>query len=209
MKLIDAINNLEGESPIRIPNTFRCDFPDFLVEMGYKVGAEIGVYKAQFTDLFCKAGLKMYAIDPWKAYAGAGRTQKAQDRQDFLYSHACRVLAPYSNCTIIRKSSMDALSDFKDGSLDFVYIDADHTFRYVAEDIVEWEKKVRKGGIVSGHDYFTTIPEARNVICHVEVIVDAYVRAFNIEKFYIFGKAIPGEEKTKDDKYPSWMWIKK
>ncbi len=48
---------------------------------------------------------------------------------------------------------MDALEDFEDNSLDFVYIDGDHNFKHISEDIYEWTKKVRSGGIVSGHDY--------------------------------------------------------
>ena len=37
-------------------------------------------------------------------------------------------------------------------SLDFVFIDASHIYKYVAEDIDLWEPKVKKGGLVSGHD---------------------------------------------------------
>ena len=48
---------------------------------------------------------------------------------------------------------MDAVKDFKDESLDFVYIDANHGYESTKEDIREWSKKVKKGGIVSGHDY--------------------------------------------------------
>jgi hypothetical protein len=39
---------------------------------------------------------------------------------------------------------MDALNDFEDDSLDFVYIDGNHEFPYVAEDLFHWSKKVRK-----------------------------------------------------------------
>ncbi len=207
MKLINAIK-LHG-SPFTIPDCGRDELPEFFKQMGYKVGAEIGVYKGEFTEKFCKAGLKMYAIDPWLAYVGAGRTQQKQDRQDFLYGHTKRTLAPYPECKIIRKTSFEASKDFKDGSLDFVYIDGDHRFKYIAEDIVEWEKKVRRGGAVSGHDYFCTDPQANNVLCQVGAIVDAFVKAYQIGDFYAFGRSKPLEQEAKNDRYLSWMWIKK
>lgn len=207
MKLIDGIK-LKG-SPAEIPDCSRDDLPQFFVEMGFKVGAEIGIHKGAFTEKFCQAGLKMYAIDPWMAYKGAGRTQEEQTRQDFLYGHTQRTLAPYKDCQIIRKTSMEALKDFEENSLDFVYIDGDHRFLFVAEDIYEWYSKVKKGGIVSGHDYFNTRPGANNVICHVKSIVDGFIEAFGIENFYVFGRSKPIEEEKRDDKVLSWMFLKK
>jgi hypothetical protein len=206
MKLIDGIKN--SGKPFYIPDCSRNELPKFFKEMGYKVGAEIGVYKGEFTKLFCEAGLRTFAIDPWIGFSGQGRSQRLQPRQDFLYEHTKRYLAPYENCTIIRKTSMDALSDFKNNSLDFVYIDGNHNFRYIAEDIYEWIWKVRSGGVVAGHDYFCTAPEARNTVCHVGPVVDAFVKVFNIKNFYTFGRTKPIEQESQNDKYHSWMFIK-
>ena len=52
---------------------------------------------------------------------------------------------------VIQARSTDASSLFPDGYFDFVYIDADHD--RAAEDIMCWLPKVRKGGIIAGHDY--------------------------------------------------------
>ena len=206
MKLIDGIQQLKGK-PARILDCSRKEFPEFLVEMGYKVGVEVGVYKGEFTERLCKAGLKMFAVDPWMAFEGQGRDSKRQERQDFLFAHAKRVLASY-DCTFIRKTSMDALSNFKDRSLDFVYIDGDHSFRHIAADIVEWEKKVRTGGIVSGHDYFNSWPKSRNSVCQVGVIVDAYTKVFEIENWWVFGELDPIKEPNAKERFLSWMWVK-
>jgi len=180
MKLIDAFKNKKG-APFLIPDCSREELPEFFKQMGYTVGAEIGVYKGEFTEHFCKAGLKMFAIDPWHSYGGSGRSQKLQERQNFLYGHASRLLGKYNDCTIIRKTSMDAVDSFKDNSLDFVYIDGNHSFSHAAEDIQRWAYKVRKGGIVAGHDYYCTDPASSNVVCHVGAVIDAYVRAFGIK----------------------------
>lgn len=207
MKLLDGIKQLTG-SPAHIPDNSREELPELFKELGFKTGAEIGVHKGAFTEKFCKAGFKMYAIDPWKAYVGAGRSQQAQERQDFLYGHTQRTLAPYKDCTIIRKTSKDALEDFKDGSLDFVYLDGDHSFPFIAEDIFYWYRKVRKGGVLSGHDYFCTDPSANNVICHVSFVVDAFVKTFQIKNFFTFGHPESKSNDPRNDKTLSWMIIK-
>ena len=114
---------------IIIPGCNRDGLPQFLMDIGCRVGAEIGVYKGAYTEKFCKAGLEMFAIDPWKAFGSQGRTQNRQDRQDFLYGHTQRTLKQFTDtgqCKIIRKPSMEAWKDFKPGELDFVYIDGDH-----------------------------------------------------------------------------------
>ena len=206
MKIKDGLKK-EG-LPYNIPNCSRNELPKFFKEMGFTVGAEIGVYKGDYCERFCKEGLKMFAVDPWHSYAGAGRTNKAQDRQDFLYGHASRTLNKYNDCTVIRKNSMDAVTHFKDRSLDFVYIDGDHSFSHVANDIQAWAYKVKRGGIVAGHDYFTTDPEANNVICHVGPVVDAYVKAFGIKNFYVLGRTKPLAEEKRFDKTLSWFWIR-
>lgn len=176
--------------------------PQFFKEYGFQIGAEIGVFKGEFTEKFCQAELIMYAIDPWMAYKGAGRTEQKQEKQDAQYEETVKRLEQY-DCRILRKTSMEALKYVNDGELDFVYLDGDHSFRHIAADLVEWSKKVRKGGIVAGHDYFCTSPWATNVICHVKPVVDAYVQVYD-KDFYIFGKIGTG----KNDQYHSWMFIK-
>jgi hypothetical protein len=49
---------------------------------------------------------------------------------------------------------MDALSLFEDGSLDFVFIDGNHTFDFAMMDIICWPKKVKSGGLIMVHDFY-------------------------------------------------------
>lgn len=53
----------------------------------------------------------------------------------------------------IAKPSVEAAQEFEDGSIDFVFIDGDHTYPSVANDLNAWVRKVRPGGIIAGHDY--------------------------------------------------------
>ncbi len=202
MKLIDGIK-LKGR-PAEIPDCTRDDLPQFFVEMGYKVGAEIGVDRGEFSEKFCKAGLKLHAIDPWQ-YDNDYQDRHSQKKLDSLYEHTKKVLSPY-RASVIRKTSMEALEDFANESLDFVYIDANHQLKYVIEDLVEWSKKVKRGGCICGHDYIYTNPRTQAGICHVIYAVNAFTQAYGIKNWYILGRkeASLGE---KRDKWRSWMWI--
>ena len=206
MKLIDGVKIKQGK--FNIPDCTRNDLPEFFKEMGYKVGAEIGVWKGRFTEKFCRIGLKIYAIDKWEPYwIGAkkdGWLEDTQKVQDGFYKIAqWRLEGRNLDCTIVKKFSMEAIKDFKDNSLDFVYIDGNHAFKYIAQDVCEWSKKVRKGGVVSGHDYIIT----DDWNCHVKQVVDAYVNVFGIKNWYVLGSDHPQPGETRD-RIRSWMWIK-
>lgn len=196
MKIIDGLK-LNG-SPVEIPDCGRNDLPIFFKEMGFKKGAEIGVARGEFTEKFCEQGLFMYAIDPW------GNDKKIRH----FYQMTIQRLGKFNNKKIITKTSMEALKDFDDESLDFVYIDGNHELKFVIEDLVEWTKKVKKGGVISGHDYIhpSRLVNKANIV-HVKFAIDAYVQSYNIKNWYLLGSQNqnPGE---KRDRFRSWMWIK-
>ena len=85
---------------------------------------------------------------------------------------------------------MDAVKTFEDNTLDFVYIDGDHQWPSVVLDLYWWHKKVRKGGIVAGHDY-----GQRHT--HVKQAVDGFVAAYGISPVYL-----------TDEKIRSFFWVK-
>jgi hypothetical protein len=204
MKIIDGLK-LKGR-PVEIPDCSRDDLPEFFLQMGFKVGAEIGVAKGEFSEKFAKAGLEIYAVDPYLSYDDYLDT-RGQARADFLYEHTKRVLAPFPNAKLIRKTSMEAVKDFEDESLDFVYIDGNHQLKYVIEDLVEWTKKVKKGGVVCGHDYIYTSPRTQAGIVHVIYALNAYTQAYEINNWYLLGRKERLPEEIRD-RFRSWMFIK-
>lgn len=164
----------------------RSDLTVKFKELGFTKGAEIGTDRGLYAEEICKnnPGVKLYCIDPWKIYP---------DNTDYLDQHlldknyyfAKRRLAPY-NVEIIKKSSMDVIKDFEDNSLDFVYIDANHNFKYALEDINEWSKKVRPGGIVSGHDYIWQAH--RRPKYDVKEALDIHMQEAGIEELFLLTK---------------------
>lgn len=164
-------------------------------ELQFNIGAEIGVETGAFSEYLCKANpnLKLYSIDAWTCYSG-WNDYNSQERLEEVYEAAKIKLAPY-NCEIIRGFSMDVVKTFKDETLDFVFIDGAHDFQSVTNDICEWTKKVRKGGIISGHDYFRSKGRYTNDVVDV---VNAYAYCKHINPWFI----IRGDQRS------SWMWVK-
>ncbi len=70
--------------------------------------------------------------------------------EQMFHNHMAPLAGHYET---IRGSSSESARFFEDGSVDFVFIDADHVYDRVKEDILAWLPKVKPGGIIAGHDY--------------------------------------------------------
>lgn len=167
----------------------RADLLRIFAALGYTKGAEIGVSEGRFSEQMLQAipGLQLLSVDPWQAY---GRI--SQRLCDERHEHAVSRLAQYPGATILRASSLEAAQTVADGSLDFCYLDGDHTFDAIMLDIILWAPKVRKGGMVSGHDYYCFYQAG------VVDAVMAYTRAHRINDYYITW-----------EKEASWAWVQR
>jgi len=177
------------------------DLIKHFAELGFTVGAEIGVAEGYFSEAMFKAipNLKLYCVDIWRPYRG-NQWSGSTERNEHHFQVALARLSKY-NAEIMREMSLDAVKKIKDGSLDFVYIDANHAFDYVIQDLIEWSKKVRVGGIVSGDDYY--IFRKAGVV----PAVNAYAYAHGIN----FEITDPYTDKIKDREgfeQPSFYWTK-
>jgi len=126
------------------------------------VGVEVGVFTgALSTILLRKPDLTLYMVDSWEVHNPDGEYAKtdfhgklSQADQDAYYTHTKDVtFFAGERAKIIRKRSVDASKDFEDNSLDFVFLDADHTYEGIKADIMAWLPKVKDGGWICGHDY--------------------------------------------------------
>jgi hypothetical protein len=191
--------------PLEIANVGRDDLAGLFAELGYSIGAEIGVERGLYSEVLCRANpdLMLYGIDAWQAYKGY-RDHVSQDKLDGFYHEAQTRMASY-DWHAVRKFSMQAVGDFKDRSLDFVYIDGNHTLPYVINDILEWSKKVRKGGIMSGHDY----RRSKRLVSqnHVVYAVNCYCQAYRVRPWFLFGRRERREGEVRDTAR-SWAWVK-
>jgi hypothetical protein len=198
--------DLKSESPIYMCGT-RLDLPTLFKELGYKVGAEIGVFEGYFSEILCQSNpeLKLYSIDAWQFYP-THRNFRKQRHYDAAYEIAKNKLSAYPNSKIIKKWSMDAAPDFPDESLDFVFIDGNHEFRYVADDIAEWSKKVKRGGIISGHDFGRSHDRQFG---NVKDVVEAWTQAKGINPWFVFEtEKYMNNRESPDYRENAWMWVK-
>ena len=185
----------EQVSPIRVykhPYQLKRDgLAKLFGEWGFKKGVEVGVREGAFSEVLCKymPDLDLTCVDPWSV-ADYRSSMLGQEQQDKYYATCVERMKPYS-AKIVRLPSMEAVRDIPDESLDFVYIDGSHEFDDVMRDIIEWSKKVRKDGIVSGHDYY------RFKKAGVVQSVDLYTYMHSINEWYL-----------TDDKTPSFFWAK-
>lgn len=178
--------------------------PEFFRDAGFRIGVEVGVECGLYSEHLCQhiPGLTLYSVDCWQPYKGY-RDHVNKEKLEGFYEEAKKRLEPY-NCTLIREWSVEAAKLFGNQSVDFVYIDGNHDYANVVKDIDAWAPKVRKGGIVSGHDF---IKRKREVMHHVVEAVAGWADCYQISPWFILGRkdVIPGEPR---DHNRSWMWVK-
>jgi predicted O-methyltransferase YrrM len=126
---------------------------------GYKRIAEVGLYAgttARYLLKHCPSIKKYHGIDKYNAEMYKGVTKVMYSGLDPETLAKCKAKA-YSirdrRFSIIDDYSTNASKRFKDGELDLVFIDADHTYKATKADIEAWLPKVRSGGMLVGHDY--------------------------------------------------------
>jgi hypothetical protein len=131
-------------------------------ENHYKSFVEVGVWEGQnivgiakeFSDAIC------YGVDPYdymeynnQFSLKDGKTNLLKTESENVYQKTYAYTKKYSNFQLIRKPSFDAVNHFEDESIDIVFIDANHSYESVKNDIDLWLPKVKTGGVLSGHDY--------------------------------------------------------
>jgi hypothetical protein len=120
-----------------------------------RVGVELGVlygYHAQHLVEACP-DLFLYGVDAFrKLRPGNGYDDVSQQWFDELCVKTRSYLEPTGRWQLIRQTTLDAARSFT-RLVDFVFIDADHGYEAVRDDIEAWWPHVRPGGIVSGHDF--------------------------------------------------------
>lgn len=189
-----------GTFPTVLPALGRNDIAAMAFELGWTKGAEIGVWKGGFSEHLCRQhpGLHLLCVDPWQSYPDWQDAKHKPDPVDAqrvmneAYAKACARLARL-NCTIVREHSVVAAASVLDQSLDVVYIDGNHGYQAVLDDLAAWTPKVRRGGAVCGHD-FKVSPEKPFI--QVVDAVNAFTRERGIDPWFVLGA----------DSSPSFIW---
>jgi len=118
------------------------------------VMAEIGCYYGESTLMWASSEkiTKIYAIDPWQDFydINDGASQKgnmAEVEKTFDENTSA-----INKIIKVKQKSLEAAQHIENNSLNFVYLDGSHKYEDVVNDIITWIPKIKKGGILAGHD---------------------------------------------------------
>ena len=123
-------------------------------EMGFRSGVEVGVFDGGFSErILGQWRGKLYCVDSWRHLEGYRDVTNLSDEEMEEVFQRTKGKLEAKGAVVMRMSSAEAAARFSDGELDWVYVDADHRRQGVEADLEAWWPKVRKGGVMAGHDY--------------------------------------------------------
>lgn len=165
----------------------RLNFANLINENNFKIICECGVGTGLFSKYLldnCPNVEKDYLIEPFQEAPGWGgiKLEIVQENLKNYIPNKCEIIVGYSPKEFER---------FEDESFDFIYVDGDHTTEGAKKDLDITFRKLKRGGILAGHDYNGPWTSVKNV-------VDEFVLTNNL-KLFITG--ISGND--FDEKYGS------
>jgi hypothetical protein len=177
-----------GNKPYTPPNKVSRDF--LLKHMPQNsICAEIGVWQGSFTEEILKEvePKELHLIDPWQFQSEfpetwfSGLIAKSQTDMDQIYQGVCKKFDHLENVIINRGFSQEVLKKFEDGYFDWIYIDGNHFYEYVKQDLELSYQKVKKGGFITGDDYHWS----KNNELPVKKAVDEFIMGGKVTKIAI------------------------
>lgn len=153
---------------------------------GYRRGAELGVSTGRFSLYLCAhiPTLSMIAVDLWATQEPRPHVEGSETYTTFKHDESYERFKAISEraypgrIDIFRMKTHEAAQHVPNGHLDFVFIDADHTYEGCLQDIDDWAPKVKRGGMICGHDInWPTVKQA----------VDARFNQYNVFHDHVWG----------------------
>lgn len=161
------------------------------------VGCEVGVFAGEFAESLVRLQPKeLTLIDCWFSENGmlfsgdVDGNNGVSLTQDYLYGLVVSRFANNSSIKIFRGWTWDILPTLADNSLDYVYVDADHTYEGMKRDLKLLQSKLKPDGLLMGHDYEMNFAKAK---IHWKFGVQQAVDEFCQETDYrLIAKAMDG-----------------
>jgi predicted O-methyltransferase YrrM len=191
---------------VDVPDFSREDLIKELPALKILRGVEIGVERGYFSETIAKANpqMELTSIDPWAVYESGHIEHRTAETVEQFHQQAVERLSKYPNVKIMRLPSRQAVKKFRGECLDFVYIDGDHGFEAVVDDLSNWYAKLRPGGVIAGHDYWGRMLDP---YLRVGPAVKLWTKAYRIDPWFTIGRAKTKPE-FKKDSARSFVWVK-
>ena len=153
-----------GENWFTFPSLYKRMVEEFPSDSTF---VEVGVWKGKSAAYMCveiarsKKHIRFYCVDSW-------------EDQDIYHTFVTNMKPVEVYYTPVRLSSVEASERlFANKSLDFVFIDSDHSYDTTIQELLAWTPKIKPGGILAGHDYYPDHPEYCGVYAAVNTLFDS------------------------------------
>jgi hypothetical protein len=137
---------------------------EFIRSFGVRQMAEVGVYRGDFAAVMlqrCPGLTRYYMVDPWRHLSDWNKPSNKADSEleEFFQEAKTKTDFAAAKRVILRGKTTEVIDQIADGELDFAYIDADHTLKGIAIDLIRVYPKVRAGGFLGGDDFTRSVWE--------------------------------------------------
>lgn len=137
------------------------EFYDFVAKKDFQKYVEVGVWKGHsiiyLANKLKTKNVEIFAVDLWDdtyKYDDVPELKKQKKYIYDIYQENVKRAKLEGKIHNIKTFSWQGARYFRNKSVDFVFIDADHSLDSVTKDINAWLPKIRENGIIAGHDYF-------------------------------------------------------
>lgn len=135
-----------------------------------KVAVELGVWRGDFSqEIFLQQPIKLYLIDPWiqqskEVYNDILNLDNTTNEKNYNFVVDRFKDAP--NVEILRQFGHQVVRNIN--IIDYIYIDANHSYESALMDLSMWYPLISKGGVITGHDYsWVSVRKALDTFCKI------------------------------------------
>ena len=149
-------------STLREPEARARGWAEFITREKLREAAEIGVFRGQFAEAVlqqCPEVSRYLLVDPWRNLSNWNKPANQTDEifEQFRAEALARTAFAADRRIELRGTTREVIARVPDASLDFIYIDGDHTLRGIVVDLLRWWPKLREGAWMAGDDLSPTI----------------------------------------------------
>lgn len=152
-------------------------------------GIEIGVEKGRYSSFILKncPDLKLYLLDCWEQQDPKIYNDLNHDNTihvEHLKNVITNIFPYYKRARIIKGYSDEFVNLFPNNFFDFIYIDANHSYESVKNDLIKWFPKLKSNRLFSGHDYLNGKDGFYETIYGVKTAVDEFAIENNLKIYH-------------------------
>lgn len=149
-KILDIIQDTDKNY-----NPYYDVIPKLINERGYKSGIEIGIFCGGHAKRILESTNveTLIGIDPYECYTPGMPRMETQEDYNIMHDIVMERLQSNMRYIHIRMTSDEAFERIKNNKYDFIFIDGLHTYDQLKKDLANYSTLIKKGGIISCHDY--------------------------------------------------------